>query len=297
MNSEGKKESGEHEFFKVGRHTGNLAYNNLMKYLLLSTLILFAGCSSQKDPLKIPESIEEAMDTGFRSPQNKPRDQYRHPVETLKFFGLTPEMTVLEVSPGQGWYMEILAPLLAENGKYIAGMPVADKPYFKANEEIINNWKAKYPQVSKQMQFVTFAPPSNIKFPANNSVDMVLTFRNVHNWMTAKGEKQAFKAFYDVLKPGGILGVVEHRALPEQEDPLAKSGYVREQDVIQLAAEAGFKLVGSSEINANPKDTKDHPEGVWTLPPSLKLGEKNKEKYLAIGESDRMTIKFMKPKN
>lgn len=126
---------------------------------------------------------------------------------------------------------------------------------------------------------------------------MVVTFRNVHNWMTAKGEEQAFKAFYDVLKPGGILGVVEHRALPTQEDPLAKSGYVREQDVIELAARAGFKLVGSSEINANAKDTKDHPEGVWTLPPALKLGDKNREKYLAIGESDRMTLKFMKPKN
>lgn len=269
-----------------------------MKYLFLSTLLLFASCSSQKDPLKIPETIEEAVsDSGYRSSPNKLRDQYRHPVETLKFFGLKPDMTVLEVSPGQGWYMEILAPLLAENGKYIAGMPVADKPYFKTNEEIINNWKAKYPQVSKNMETATFSPPSNIKFPADNSVDMVLTFRNVHNWMMSKGEAKAFKAFYDVLKPGGILGVVEHRANPDQEDPMAKSGYVREQDVIELAAKAGFKLVGSSEVNANPKDTKNHPEGVWTLPPSLRLGEKNRDKYLAIGESDRMTLKFMKPKN
>lgn len=297
LNGEGEKETSEHELLKVGRHTENLAYNNHMKYLLLSTLILFTACSSQKDPLKIPESIEEAVDSGYRTPSNKPRDQYRHPVETLKFFGLTPEMTVLEISPGQGWYMEILAPLLVENGKYIAAMPVADKPYFVKNEEMINNWKARYPQVANHMETVTFSPPTTIKFPPNNSVDLVVTFRNVHNWMLAKGAEQAFKAFYDVLKPGGILGVEEHRASPDHEDPLAKSGYVREQDIIELAAKAGFKLVGSSEINANPKDTKDHPEGVWTLPPTLKMGEKNKDKYLAIGESDRMTLKFVKPKN
>jgi predicted methyltransferase len=266
-----------------------------MKYLLLSALVIFSSCSSKKDPLALPESIEEAVGSNYRSPENKNRDQYRHPVETLKFFGLTPEMTVVEISPGRGWYMEILAPFLTAKGKYIMAPPLADKPYFKANEEILNAWRNKYPKV--KVETAIFSPPQNIKLPAAETADMVVTFRNVHNWMTTKGEKQAFAAFYKVLKPGGILGVVEHRALPSQEDPLAKSGYVREQEVIELAAEAGFKLVGTSEINANLKDTKDHPEGVWTLPPALRLGDKNREKYFAIGESDRMTLKFMKPKN
>jgi predicted methyltransferase len=268
-----------------------------MKYVFLASLILVGACSSKKDPLKLPESIEEAVSSGYRSPENLPRDIYRHPTETLKFFGITPEMTVIEVAPGQGWYMEILAPLLAEEGHYIMAIPVADKPYFKANEEKINAWKTRYPKVSSKMESGIFSPPSNIVLPPNNTADMVLTFRNVHNWMMAKGEKEAFRAFYNVLKPGGILGVVEHRALPTQEDPLAKNGYVREQDVIELAAQAGFRLVATSEINANPKDTKNHPEGVWTLPPNLKLGEKDKAKYLAIGESDRMTLKFIKPIN
>jgi predicted methyltransferase len=268
-----------------------------MKIPMLLGLAFLGACSSPRNPLELPETIEEAVTSGYRSPENLPRDIYRHPTETLTFFGVSPEMTIVEVAPGQGWYMEILAPFLAKRGQYIMAVPVADKPYFKANEEKINAWKSKFANVGNKVQAAVFSPPSNIKFPADNSADMVLTFRNVHNWMMAKGEKEAFKAFYKVLKPGGILGVVEHRALPTQEDPLAKSGYVREQDVIELATEAGFKLVGSSEINANPKDTKNHPEGVWTLPPSLKLSEKDKDKYLAIGESDRMTIKFMKPKN
>ncbi|WP_408098651.1 class I SAM-dependent methyltransferase [Peredibacter sp. HCB2-198] len=268
-----------------------------MKYLLLSLLLV--ACSSKRDPntLELPETIAEAVDTGYRTPENRERDKYRHPVETLNFFGLKPEMTVVEVAPGTGWYMEILAPFLANKGRYIMASPVADKPYFKANEEKINAWKAKFPNVAPKMESAIFSPPSKIVFPADGTADMVLTFRNVHNWMMAKGEDQAFNAFYKVLKPGGVLGVVEHRALPTQEDPLAKSGYVREQDVIEMATKAGFKLVATSEINANPKDTKNHPEGVWTLPPTLKLGDKDREKYLSIGESDRMTLKFIKPKN
>lgn len=268
-----------------------------MKFLLISMLFLSFACSSKKDPntLELPETIADALETGYRSPENKLRDQYRHPVETLTFFGITPEMTVVEVAPGAGWYMEILAPYLATKGRYIMASPVADKPYFKANEEKINAWKTKFSNVGQKMESAIFSPPSKIVFPANGTADMVLTFRNVHNWMLAKGEDQAFTAFYNVLKPGGVLGVVEHRALPTQEDPLAKSGYVREQDVIEVATKAGFRLVATSEINANPKDTKDHPEGVWTLPPTLKLGEKDKDKYLSIGESDRMTLKFIKP--
>ena len=266
-----------------------------MKTLLLLSALFLISCSSKSDPLAIPETLEEAVATGYRSPENKKRDVYRHPVETLKFFGIQPEMTVLEISPGKGWYMEILAPYLAEKGQYIMAIPPADRPYFKVNEEILNAWKAKYPQVSKNMKSVLFSS-STMKLPPENTVDMVLTFRNVHNWMSEKAAQKAFDAFYKTLKPGGVLGVVEHRAPPEQEDVFAKSGYVREQDVIELAINAGFRLVGSSEINANPEDTKNHPEGVWTLPPTLKLGDKDRDKYLSIGESDRMTLKFIKPK-
>jgi predicted methyltransferase len=266
-----------------------------MKLLLLSALFLAVSCTSKKDPLKLPETIEEAVATGYRSPENMKRDIYRHPVETLNFFGLKPEMTVIEISPGKGWYMEILAPYLASKGRYIMALPVADKPYFKANEEVLNNWRAKYPQVGKKMETAIFSPPNSIKFPPANSVDMVLTFRNVHNWMMSNGEAKSFEAFYKVLKPGGVLGVVEHRAAPDQENSFAKSGYVKEQDVIEMAVRAGFQLVASSEINANPKDSRNHPEGVWTLPPTLRLGETNKDKYEKIGESDRMTLKFIKP--
>jgi predicted methyltransferase len=267
-----------------------------MKYLLITTLLFSYSCSTKKDPFKIPDTLEEAVASGFRSTENKLRDQYRHPVETLKFFGLKPEMTVIEIAPGKGWYMEILAPYLASKGQYIMGVPVPDKPYFKANEAIINAWKEKYPQVSKKMKSVLFAPPEPIQLPEDGSVDMILTFRNVHNWMAAKGARDAFEAFFKALRPGGILGVVEHRALPEQEDIFAKSGYVREQDVIEMAITAGFRLLGSSEINANPLDTKTYPEGVWTLPPTLKLGDRDREKYMTIGESDRMTLRFVKPK-
>lgn len=268
-----------------------------MKFLLCLLPLLTISCSTKKDPLAIPETIEEAVESGYRSSENKVRDRYRHPVETLKFFGLKPEMTVVEISPGKGWYMEIIVPFVAEKGRYIMAVPVADKPYFKANEEILEAWREKYPKVGKNIEVVRFSPPKTIEFPPKNSADMVLTFRNVHNWMTANGEKEAFKAFYDVLKPGGVLGVVEHRALPTEEDPLAKSGYVREQDVIEMAVKAGFRLAGTSEVNANPKDTKNHPAGVWTLPPSLRLGDTDREKYLSMGESDRMTLKFVKPEN
>lgn len=266
-----------------------------MKFYFLVAFLMLAACSSKNDLPELPETLDEAIQNSpFRSAENIKRDGYRHPLETLEFFGLKANMTVLEISPGRGWYMEILAPFLTEEGRYFMAIPVADKPYFQAMEETINSWKQKFPMVKTEK--VTFSPPQNIQFPENGSVDMVLTFRNVHNWLAQSGEKAAFKAFYNVLKPGGILGVVEHRALPNQEDKLSKNGYVRESDVIELAAQAGFVLVATSEINANPKDTKNHNNGVWSLPPTLRGGETDKEKYLNIGESDRMTIKFMKPK-
>lgn len=269
-----------------------------MKYLMVSILVLSAACSHPKKVKKVaplPQTIEEAVSSDLRTPENRARDVYRHPVETLKFFGLEPQMTVIEVSPGAGWYLEILAPYLATQGRYIMAAPVADKPYFVAHAEKIALWKAAHPHAGAKIETAIFSPPSNIALPTDASADMVLTFRNVHNWMQAKGEKQAFKAFYAALKPGGVLGVVEHRASATKKSVDPKSGYVRQNDVIKMAKAAGFRLAATSEVNANPKDTKNYPEGVWTLPPSLKLGDKDREKYLAIGESDRMTLKFVKP--
>lgn len=265
--------------------------------------MLVSACSTKKTeaPKKqvaLPQTIEEAVASSFRTEENKKRDQYRHPVETLKFFGLKPEMTVIEIYPGGGWYTEVIAPFMAQKGKYIMAAPTVnpEKPYTVANDQKIKTWMSLYPEVARNTTMVAFDLPEKTELAPENSADMVVTFRNVHNWITIKAEKEAFKAFYKALKPGGVLGVVEHREHPNKYDPLAKNGYVRAKDVIKMATDAGFRLAAKSEVNANPKDTKDYPEGVWTLPPGLKLGEKDKDKYLAIGESDRMTLKFVKPK-
>lgn len=267
--------------------------------LMISALLLVGACSTKKETPKaeLPDTIAAAVASKYRTEENKRRDIYRHPAETLAFFGIKPDMTVVEIYPGAGWYMEIIAPLVAQKGKYIMATPSSnpEKPYTVVNEQKIQTWMSLHLEVSRNMVISTFNLPKAQEIAPENSADMVVTFRNVHNWMTNKFEKEAFASFFKVLKPNGVLGIVEHRELPNKRDPLAKSGYVREQDVIKMAQAAGFRLVAKSEVNANPKDLKNHPEGVWTLPPSLKLGDKDKDKYLAIGESDRMTLKFIKP--
>jgi predicted methyltransferase len=265
--------------------------------LCLVVLLSVLACSSKPQAPEIvamnaPTSIEEAVASEYRSLEMKTRDQYRHPVETLKFFGVEPTMTVLEISPSGGWYTQILAPYLNTRGQYVAvQVPSSMSEYMKKNNEARDSWLTTHSEITSKAKTVDFAD----EIYPENSADMVLTFRNVHNWMSNGGEDKAFKSFYKALKPGGILGVVEHRADPKKKrDPTGKSGYVLEKDVIKMAYKAGFKLVAKSEINANPKDTKDYPEGVWTLPPVLRLKDKDREKYLAIGESDRMTLKFQK---
>lgn len=243
---------------------------------------------------------EELLISGHRSDKNKARDQYRHPKETLEFFGVKPGMTVVEISPGGGWYTEILSPLLGPNGTLYAA-------HYDPNSEVeyYRNGRAKFERkmevesdVYSNVEITTFQPPKVFDIAPEGSADAVVTFRNVHNWL--RGGREAtvagFEEMYKVLKPGGTLGVVEHR-LPAsmEQDEKATSGYMHEKFVIQLAQDAGFKLVATSEVNANPKDTADHAKGVWTLPPSLRLGDEDKEKYQAIGESDRMTLKFVKP--
>lgn len=278
-----------------------------MSRLLISTLFALAmpalvGCGSSKKaeapaPAKtLPATLEEAVTSSYRAPENTARDQYRHPLETLSFFGLTPEMTVVEISPGGGWYLEILAPFVASRGHYVGAVFPANAPmpFMHELNAKIAAWVKQHPELEGKVTFNEFSPPSDLTTPG--SADMVLTFRNVHNWMTSGSEKAAFQAFFKALKPGGVLGVVEHRADPKSKfDPKAPSGYVREKDVIRMAESAGFKLDAKSEINANPKDTRNHPQGVWTLPPTLRLKDQDREKYLAIGESDRMTLRFVKP--
>lgn len=242
----------------------------------------------------IPEKI---LQGAARNPEWALRDQYRHPAETLAFFELGSEMTVVEIWPGGGWYSEILGPYLEAGKLYAAQFPVEGRPeYYRKIRTLFEEKLAAYPDVYPTTEVVEFDPANDVLEVPEGSADRVLTFRNVHNWLRSKSEAQAFELFFKALKPGGVLGVVEHRTPAGTNwETMKTSGYMTEAYVIKLAEQAGFVLDGRSEINANPKDSANHPEGVWTLPPSLRLKEKDREKYLAIGESDRMTLRFKKP--
>lgn len=272
-------------------------------WIILSTVsFVWIGCTAQRvlNPEETANLLTQVINGDQRDKANVSRDQYRHPYETLMFFGLREDMTVVEIWPGgNGWYMEILAPFLAEKGHYIAADfdGQSEVEYFRNSASKLRDKIKNRPDIYGRVQVTELQPPHKLTIAAPGTADMVLTFRNVHNWMGKEGDVQrVFAAMYAVLKPGGILGVVEHRGNPAiSQDPAAESGYVNEAYVIQLAEQAGFKLVGESEINANLLDTKDHPFGVWTLPPTLH-NHVDDEKYRAIGESDRMTLKFIKPK-
>lgn len=241
--------------------------------------------------------LDVALAGDWRSEKNKARDVYRHPKQTLQFFGLKSNQTVIELVPGGGWYTEILAPALKDSGQYVAAIV---KPKNSTGEDASDKsgLRAKFaadPAHFGGARVVEFDGTAPV-FGPPASADLVLTFRNAHNWTDEGTASAMFKAMFTVLKPGGTLGVEDHRAKPGTtlvEDK--NSGYLPEDAVIKLATDAGFKLVGKSEINANPKDTKDYPKGVWTLPPVLALKDQDKAKYVAIGESDRMTLKFVKP--
>lgn len=240
--------------------------------------------------------LDQVLAGSWRSPENKARDVYRHPKATLQFFGIRPDLTVIEITPGGGWYSEILAPLLRDNGHYIAAVtkPSGDGEASRDRSGLRAKFAADAGHYGKA-QILEFDPKAPV-FGAPGSADMVLTFRNVHNWVMADTAPAMFKAFYAALRPGGVLGVVDHRAADNASlDAIKGSGYLPTSYVVKLATDAGFKLEDKSEINANPKDTKDYPKGVWTLPPTLTLGDQDKAKYLAIGESDRMTLRFVKP--
>ena len=260
-----------------------------MKLKILFTIILFTFAS-----LGSADELRKAVDSEDRSEKNIVRDEFRKPYETLSFFQLEPDMTIVELSPGGGWYTEILANFIRKSGNLIAAhfSKDSDRAYFR-NSRINFEKKVKENNLYEKVRVVDL----NSKLSDPSSVDAVLTFRNLHNWLGPNMDK-IFSNSYVALKPGGLFGIVEHRAKAgtSMED-MKKSGYVTEKHAIKIAKKHGFELLAKSEINANPKDSADHPRGVWTLPPVLRLKEKNKEKYLAIGESDRMTLLFRKPKS
>jgi predicted methyltransferase len=258
-----------------------------------------AACASGQAPLAQAhqDALKAAIAAPTRTPANVERDRYRHPYETLAFFGVRPSDTVVEIWPGGGWYAEILAPYVASGGGtyYAVGMDSV----MAGTRRLIEGNRALYGH-ARLTAFPAFAP-TDIRVP-DGSADIVLTFRNVHNWRMGyqrDGQdysEEAFRQIFRMLRPGGTLGVVDHR-LPESADSERErsSGYVKVSTVRRLAEAAGFRLVGASEINANPRDTADYPRGVWTLPPSYRLGDQDRARYAAIGESDRMTLRFVKP--
>lgn len=275
----------------------------MRRMIALSMLAVLGACTPSEKSLEeavpaasarpLPTSLEEAVDSPFRSTDNQQRDKYRRPLETLQFFGVKPDMTVVEITPGGGWYSEVLAPLLTANGKFIAAVfPAGDSEYRKNMLARYDSWIEANPEL--KVHKTVFGPPNELNIAEAGTADMVVTFRNVHGWVNAGVTDETFQAFYQALKPGGVLGLVAHRAAEQGEDN-PRSGYVKESAVIAMAQKAGFVLDGKSEINANPKDTRDHEHGVWTLPPGLRKGEVDRDKYLAIGESDRMTLRFVKP--
>lgn len=273
-----------------------------MKYLKHIGLVglvftLFACASHDKKEVK-NLALNEIVKLDHRADKNKARDKYRHPVQTLEFFEIKPNHTVVEINPSGGWYTEVIGPYLKDEGTlYLA---IFDKNSKKSYAKKYNKKIKKLVSDSRlygDVQFTVIDDSVKIGPVApKNSADRVVTFRNIHGWVRNGKDKEAFKAFFEALKPGGLLGVVQHR-LPEKmkQDDKAKTGYVHESFVIKLAEEAGFKLVGKAEINANPKDTAKHKNGVWTLPPALRADDSMKEKYKKVGESDRMTLKFKKP--
>ena len=268
---------------------------------LLTTVIAAPAAVAQHDHAQHQAQaspLQAAVDASTRTATNRARDQYRHPAETLAFFGIKPSDTVVEIWPGGGWYTEILAPYLASGGGRLI---LASPDWGRSGIDKLRAANAPLYGSLTVADFPVFDGKA-AEIPAG-SVDAVLTFRNVHNWRMgyrrddkADYSAAAFQQIYAMLKPGGVLGIEDHR-LPESADAERErsSGYIKTSTVIRLAQQAGFQLAGQSEINANPKDTADWAEGVWTLPPTLALKDQDRDKYLAIGESDRMTLKFVKP--
>ena len=257
-----------------------------------------AKALAQANHADLKAAVQAVLKGSHRGPGNADRDAFRHPLETLEFFGLKPDMTVVEYGPGEGWFTEILAPVLAKKGKLL--LPIGDPngPTDKRSTlyaKRIKHFLDKSPDLYGKVQTIVI-DPTNMELGNEGKADLALLMRGMHGWQNsgqlAKNLAQTFK----VLKPGGIFGVEQHRAKPDAKpEESSKKGYLPEAWVIEKVEAAGFELAAKSEINANPKDTKDYEEGVWTLPPSYQLKDKDRAKYAAIGESDRMTLKLVKP--
>ena len=265
------------------------------------TLKVAIALSLLSSPGVFADALSDAVNHENRSIKERSRDEYRHPQQTLRFFDVQPNMAVAEISPGGGWYSNILAPFLSDKGEFYAAhfyIEEGGNAYYKKS---LDGFMQKISQDEnyKKTKVTSFHPTKAMDFAPANSLDRVLTFRNVHNWYMQTGQEgidSAFSSFFHALKKGGVLGVVEHK-LPEDltDEAQKSSGYMKQSFVIAAAEKAGFTLLAHSDVNLNPLDTTDHEKGVWTLPPGLRLGEKDREKYLTIGESSRMTLKFVKP--
>jgi predicted methyltransferase len=270
--------------------------------LVMTMLSQLAWAAHHEMDATTSAALDAAIAGDHRNETNKARDKSRRPKETLAFFGFRSDMTVVEIWPGGGWYTEILAPALKDAGKLYAAQ-YSVNPSYGYQRRYFGAFLTRLgekPDIYRAVNITTLAPPYALAIAPPGSADMVLTFRNAHNWVNpgygTHSAPLSFKAMFDVLKPGGVLGIVDHRwPDPKTEDPKADNGYVSEERIIKLAEAAGFELAARSDMNRNPRDNHEHPEGVWTLPPSLALGDQEREKYVAIGESDRMTLKFIKP--
>lgn len=264
--------------------------------LLLGACAVQSGAGASDTAAR--EALAAVVAGEHRSAANRARDAYRHPVETLTFFGIRPDMTVVELWPFGGWYTEILAPYLRERGVYYAAAmdPATTSAVEQGYNKSLYDMLAARPDLFSKVRVSVLAKGKSDIAPPG-SADLVVSFRNIHNWAWSGMDEEVFAAAFRALKPGGVLGIVEHRhADPGHAPTTPGQAYVGEEWAIRRIEAAGFRLAGRSDINNNPKDTRDYPRGVWTLPPNYALGEQDRAKYAAIGESDRFTLKFVKPK-
>lgn len=272
--------------------------------LICSVLCLVALSAKAELDAATRAALNKAINGEHRSADAKARDAYRKPLQALSFLGFRSDMTVVEIWPGAGWYTQILAPALQKDGKLYAAAYSANGPFGyqrRSLGKLLSTLGSK-PDLYRDTTVTTYQLPYELDIAPRGSADMVLSIRNVHNlvsesYSAGRHADLAFQVMFELLKPGGILGIIDHRwPDPATEDTLAKNGYISIERTVQMAEAAGFKLADQSELLANPKDTHEHPQGVWTLMPTLALGDKDRDKYLAIGESDRFLLKFLKPK-
>ena len=264
---------------------------------LLAAGALLCGCATTGGQETTARALDGILAGSQRTEADRSRDAYRHPKETLLFFGIRPQMRVLQVWPESGWYTAIIAPLLQAQGRYIGGVIAPDpgSRFLAARLAGYRRLLASRPDLYGKVKVVTFPLDGGDVLPPR-SVDMVLSFCDLHEWMALGDAQQALATIYRALAPGGVFGVVDNRGNPAlPQDPRAKAGYVRQDYAIGMIQAAGFRLVATSQVNANPNDTKDYPAGVWALPPDYRLGNVDRARYQAIGESDRFTLKFIKP--